>query len=89
MSFLEFKIPEHMEIFKNGIHDNDENKVINQFMDRDALYAWAEELSLKVLKIYDGNVENIYVNDMVEFDDGPQYVEKAKLGQSVCILTKL
>ena len=87
-SFLEFLIPSHWYIFKNSLLDTRSDKVLNQFISRDAINAWANHLGLSVIEINDGDKPHINLNRTVRWDDGREMVEKGNLGQSVCVLTK-
>lgn len=88
ISFLEFKIPSHWNIFKQILADNRPDKVLNQFLSRDAIKAWAAHLDLDILGIYDGDKPHIKLNDVVRWDDGREMIDYGNFGQSVCILTK-
>ena len=87
-SFLEFAIPSHWAIFQGNLADIGQDKVLNQFISRDAIAAWAEHLNLKVLEITDGDKPHIHLDRPVRWDNGTEMVNKGNLGQSVCVLTK-
>jgi ubiquinone/menaquinone biosynthesis C-methylase UbiE len=89
-SFLEFYIPSHWAVFQDNLLDTNPNRVLNQFVSRDAIEAWAEHLDLSILEILDGDKPHINITDgrTVKWDDGREMAEKGSLGQSVCILTK-
>ena len=88
-SFLEFRIPSHWFIFENSLLDTNPEKVLNQFMDRDGIQAWASHLGLQVVEIYDGDRPHIPLDRVIRWDDGREMVEMGNLGQSVCVLGKL
>ena len=88
-SFLEFSIPSHWWIFESSLVDRSPDKVLNQFVSRDAIQAWASHLELRILEINDGDKPHINLPQPVRFDDGREMVEKGHLGQSVCVLTKV
>lgn len=87
-SFLEFLVPSHWMIFEATIADTTENRVLNQFISRDAIQAWTEHLGLSILEIYDGDKPHIPLDETVRWSSGQEMVGKGNLGQSVCILTK-
>lgn len=89
VSFLEFMIPSHWWIFEQVLADNRPDKVLNQFLSRDAIEAWANHLGLKIVAMHDGDKPHIPLGEIVEWDDGRQMIESGNLGQSVCVFTKL
>lgn len=86
-SFLEFHIPSHWAIFEGVLADDRPERVLNQFISRDAILAWAQYLELDVLGIFDGDKNHIEVDEVV-WDDGRTMTGSGTLGQSVCILGK-
>lgn len=87
-SFLEFAIPSHWSTFRASLNDTSQDKVLIQFISRDAIIAWAEHLGLSILEIDDGDKPHISLNKVVRWDDGREMKGKGNLGQSVCVLTK-
>jgi len=87
-SFLEFAVPSHWFIFQGVLDDIRPDKVLNQFMDRDAIQAWASHLNLNVLDITSGDQLYINLDRAVRWVDGREMVGKGTLGQSTCVLTK-
>jgi len=89
-SFLEFAIPSHWFIFEGSLAAvGREDAVLNQFVGRDALQAWADHLKLAVVEINDGDKPHIPLEDAsVKWDNGREMRERGNLGQSVCVLTK-
>lgn len=87
-SFLEFLIPSHWWIFQNSLADKRPDKVLNQFISRDAIQAWTHHLGLKIAGIHDGDKPHIKLHKPVLWDDGREMAENGNLGQSVCILMK-
>lgn len=87
-SFLEFKIPSHWNVFEQVLLNTNPEKVLNQFLSRDAIDCWAEHLDLEIVDIHDGDKPHIILNNIVTWDDGRQMIDIGNLGQSVCILTK-
>jgi len=89
VSFLDFTIPSHWLTFENVLADDRPDKVLNQFLSRDAIETWADHLGLKILAMHDGDKPHIPLSEVVEFDDGRQMIESGNFGQSVCVFTKL
>ncbi len=82
-SFLEFLIPSHCSIFQNSLADTRPDKVLNQFISRDAIKAWADHLGLSIVEIDDGDKPHINLDRVVRWDDGAEMKEKGNLGQSI------
>ncbi len=87
-SFLEFRIASHWSIFESSLQDTRPDKVLNQFMDRDGIHAWAKGLGLTVEGILDGDTNYIPLEASVRWDDGREMTGAGSLGQSVCILSR-
>lgn len=87
-SFLEFRVPSHWFIFENSAKDERPDKVLNQFMDRDMIHAFANHLGLTVEAIHDGSVPHITLDRIIRWDDGREMKALGNLGQSVCVLSK-
>lgn len=88
-SYLEFAIPSHWFIFKSSLAAIGQDAVLNQFISRDAIMAWAERLKLSIAEISDGDKPHIPLADtLVKWDSGREMRECGNLGQSVCVLTK-
>lgn len=88
VSFLEFLIPSHWCQFEQALADNRQDKVLTQFLSRDALEAWADNLSLEIIAFHDGDKPHIPIDEVIEWDDGRQMIGSGNLGQSVCVFTK-
>ena len=87
-SFFEFFIPLHWYNFQDSLADANPDKVLTQFVSRDAIKAWADHLELSVVEINDGDKPHINLDRVIRFDDGREMAEKGNLGQSICVLTK-
>jgi SAM-dependent methyltransferase len=87
-SFLEFALPSHWHIFETFIADARPDKVLFQFISRDAILAWADHLGLSVVEIIDGDKPHVKLSKTVRWDNGREMTEQGNLGQSICILTK-
>jgi ubiquinone/menaquinone biosynthesis C-methylase UbiE len=85
-SFLEFRMPSHWNIFEASLSDPRADKVLNQFMDRDAINAWAAHIPLSVTQILDGDSAYIPLAEPVVWDDGRIMENMGSLGQSVCCM---
>ena len=89
LSFLEFKIGQHWSVFESTFNDETNTGVLDQFISRDAIDAWASHLGLKVVSIEDGNKYFIRIPDSLEISDPNLIFEKSgRLGESVCVLEK-
>lgn len=86
-TFLDFKIPGHWSAFEQVLANKDPNKVLNQFISRDAIECWVTHLNLKIIDIQDGDKPHIELQEDVKWGDGSEMIGKGLLGQSVCVLT--
>jgi SAM-dependent methyltransferase len=79
-SFLEFRVYATRSVFRQMVERRDagQERVVDQFVSRDAIEAWADELDLDVVKIVGGDENQIA-------EDGSSFYS---LGQSVCVLEK-
>jgi len=73
-------------VFANSAAETHKDKVHNQFVDRDALPAWAHHCGLTVELFVDGDKPLIELDAPVTWDDGRTMTERASLGQSICVL---
>ncbi|MBD9436739.1 class I SAM-dependent methyltransferase [Pseudoxanthomonas sp. PXM03] len=85
-SFLEFRMPSHWNIFEASLGDPRTDKVLNQFIDRDAINAWAAHIPLRIDQILDGDSAYIPLAEPVVWDDGRTMERMGSLGQSVCCM---
>ena len=88
ISFLEFKIPAHWAVFAQLLDEGSEHQVLNQFISRDALGAWATHLNLEVDCIHDGDTPHIPIANDITMENGTVMTGMGYLGQSVCVLSK-
>lgn len=81
-SFLEFYIYSHWDVFQGNLLDTNPNRVLNQFISRDAIETWAEHLDLSILEILDGDKPHIDIIDgrTAKWDDGRELTDKGSLG---------
>lgn len=88
LSFLEMRLPTHWPIFMASVNGTRNEEHLNQFIDREAIYTWAEKAGFDVWRIYPGNTEYIPLPDKVRFESGAVMTGAGSLGQSVAILQK-
>ena len=88
ISFLEFKIPSHFALFEQSLKETRPDKVLTQFISRDALLSWASHCDLEVIGIFDGDKPFIKLNTPIKWDNGNEMVGEGTFGQSVCVLSK-
>lgn len=89
LSFLDFKIDTHWDIFQNDVKDiGNGAKPLNVFMSADMLRTWASHLDLEVEVIKDGNTPYIPLSAPVTFEDGTTAKDWASLWQSICVLVR-
>lgn len=87
-SFLEFRIFSQYCLFRAELADPQPDRVLTQFMDRDAIARFAEELGLEIVETWDGDKPHIPLDRPVTWDDGRVMEGTGNLGQSVCVLRK-
>lgn len=85
-SFLEFRIPCHWQIFEHTVRQRGTGLHHNQFLDRDAIHAWADHLDLAVEDIWDGDKPHIPLTSDVVAEDGRVFSGRGNPGQSVAVL---
>jgi ubiquinone/menaquinone biosynthesis C-methylase UbiE len=88
VSFLEFRIRSHWEIFRQSLLHRQPGDPMNVFMDRDGLNAWASDLELEVLQIIDGDKAEIPLEEEIVWASGKKASGITNFGQSLAILTK-
>jgi SAM-dependent methyltransferase len=87
-SFLEFHIYSHWSIFDATFRDKSANKILNQFLSRDAFQTFAHHSGLRVEAFLDGDKPNIPIDGDLVFQNGVSVSKSAGLGQSVCLMSK-
>lgn len=87
-SFLEFRIRSHWWIFKNTFADKSPEKILNQFLSRDAFEAFAFNAALDIVSFHDGDKPHIPIQEEIVWENGVRMTGLANLGQSVCVLRK-
>jgi len=89
ISFLEFAIPGHWEIFEATMNRPPTDiQPLNVFLSRDALGVWADKLALTVESISDGDKASVPLSQPIRFDNGSVVEGMGSFGQSVCVLRK-
>lgn len=88
LSFLEYDVPVHWQIFQQGIDQSKGIHPLNQFLSRDILAAWASRLGFKVESLHRGDDAFIPLSQSVKFDSGQMADGFASFGQSVCVLSR-
>jgi SAM-dependent methyltransferase len=87
-SFLEFYKRFHWITFQRGIDNKAPGDPLNQFIERDAILAWASHLELKVCSFHDGDKPHIPIEGDLKWENGIVMTKMGNLGQSVAILEK-
>ena len=87
-SFLEFAIPSHWTIFENTYNARSPEKMLNQFLSRDALASFAEHAGFAVEGFLDGDKPNIPIERDLAWESGARMAGMGALGQSTCIMAK-
>jgi SAM-dependent methyltransferase len=88
-SFLEFHIYSHWAIFDATFRDKSVNKILNQFLSRDAFQTFAHHAGFRIEAFLDGDKPNIPIENDLVFENGIRVSKMAGLGQSVCVMEKL
>jgi SAM-dependent methyltransferase len=88
MSFLEFKLPMHWSIFVASVENTQPGQHLNQFIERDAIEAWAEHSGFSVESIQGGDTAQIPIPEEIIFEDGTKWGNFGAFGQSIAILRK-
>ncbi len=85
-SFLEFRIPCHWTVFENSVAKAGTDWHLDQFIERNAIHAWASHLGFTVEAIEDGDKPHIPLRQRVVRENGEVLEHKGTFGQSVCVL---
>lgn len=89
MSFLEFKVPLHWQEFIASVDRGGLERHLNQFIERDAIRAWAEHAGFVIDSIRSGDTAHIPIPEEIVFENGSSYRDLGSFGQSVAVLTRL
>ena len=88
MSFLEFRAPTHWPFFASSDDNPKPDRHLDQFIERDAIHAWAGHSDLDVVSIRSGDTLHIPIPEEIVFDSGTRMGSLATIGQSVAILER-
>jgi len=88
VSFLEFRIACHWETFLISLRLQPTGHLI-QFVDRDALAAWATHSGFVVESFFDGDKGHIPIPEEIRWENGTVMKSLGNLGQSVVVLRKV
>jgi SAM-dependent methyltransferase len=87
VSFLEFRNVYHWETFIASVNA-DPGGPLNQFMDRDAITAWASHSGLTVESFFSGDENHIPLPEEICWENGIRMKTFGHLGQSLAVLRK-
>jgi SAM-dependent methyltransferase len=88
-SFLEFRVGFHWQTFAESVDGTRNDSHLNQFIERDAIRAWAAHSGFDIAAFHGGDATYIPVPEEVRFDSGKIVSGSGSLGQSVVILKKI
>jgi SAM-dependent methyltransferase len=87
-SFLEFRIGSHWTPFAQSLESGSFGRPLTQFIDRDAIRAWAGHVGFDVIQLFDGDKPHIPLPEEVCWENGDRMRTLGNLGQSVAVLQK-
>lgn len=87
-SFLEFCVPCHWFVFADTVRQTASGQHLNQFMDRDAIRAWADHLGFEIVAIHPGDHGHIPIPERIIWENGTVMEKLGNMGQSVAVLRK-
>jgi SAM-dependent methyltransferase len=87
-SFLEFAIYSHWTIFENTFNDKAPDKILNQFLSRDALASFAHHGGFEIEGFWDGDARNIRIDEPLVWENGVRMEGTGNLGQSFCFMVR-
>ncbi|WP_158277608.1 class I SAM-dependent methyltransferase [Opitutus sp. ER46] len=86
LSFLEFRLASHWIVFTDTV--NTPGQHLNQFVEREAIRAWAKAIGFAVEHLFDGDRPHIPLEQDLVWPDGTVMRGRGNLGQSVAVLRK-
>jgi len=89
MSFLEFRVAMHWNIFISAVENARPGQHLNQFLDRDAIQAWATHSGSEVESFQSGDTAQIPIPEIIVFENGTRWENFGSFGQSIAILRKV
>lgn len=87
-SYLDFAVPSHWTMFELTVADENPNRVLNMFVSKDAIHAWAQHLDLEVTALHDGHEPWIQLEKSFRYVDGREASGLVEFGQSIGVLTR-
>lgn len=87
-SYLDFAVATHWTMFELTLADRSPDPVLNKFISKDAIHAWAQHLGLHVEQLHDGPTEWIDLLEPITYIDGRQVSGRSYFGQSVAVVSK-
>jgi SAM-dependent methyltransferase len=88
LSFLEFKTSLHWDTFIASVDHARPGQHLNQFIERDAIRAWAAHSGFVVESIRGGDTAHIPIPEEIVFENGARYGNLGTFGQSVAVLVR-
>jgi ubiquinone/menaquinone biosynthesis C-methylase UbiE len=88
ITFLEFAIHSHWTVFENTFKDKAPEKMLNQFLSRDALASFAEHGGFEIERYLDGDKPNIPIEHDLVWESGVRMSGMGSLGLSTCVMVK-
>jgi len=88
ISFLEFKVQNHWNIFIDSVENGKSGQHLNQFIDREGIRSWADHSGFEVESIRSGDVFHIPIPEEIQFDNGDKQGCLGTFGQSVAVLKR-
>lgn len=85
-SFLDFAVPSHWAIFEQTLANENPDRVLNQFISKDAIQVWCQHLDLAVASLQDGHVTWINLVKNFRYADGREAAGTVEFGQSLAVL---
>jgi SAM-dependent methyltransferase len=87
-SFLEFRIRSHWTAFITTVDNCAPGQHLNQFIDRDAIRAWAGDSGFEIVQLFDGDTPHIPIPEEIRWESGLRMGRMGNLGQSVAVLKR-
>ena len=88
-SYLDFAVATHWTMFELTMADQSPDPVLNKFISKDAIHAWAQHLGLRVEQLHDGPSEWINLLEPITYIDGREVSGVSYFGQSVAVVSKV
>jgi SAM-dependent methyltransferase len=85
-SYLDYAVATHWAVFAATLADSNPNRVLNQFVSKDAIATWCQHLGLKIERLWDGPEKWIKLDQPITYIDGRVVEGTVEFGQSVAIV---